>query len=75
MWELCGVAQSQTRLKRLSSSSMKHGPKFMETWDKFNPGRHEEREETSENLSMTREAFKRSCDIQGTTGTKGEVSE
>lgn len=49
---------------------MKHGPKFMETWDKFNPSRREEREESSENLSVIREAFKSSCDIQGTTGTK-----
>lgn len=63
------------RYVRSFGGYLKHGPKFMETWDKFNPGRHEEREETSENLSMTREAFKRSCDIQGTTGTNGEVSE
>lgn len=49
---------------------LKHGPKFMETWDKFNPSRHEEREESNENLSVIREAFKSSRDIQSTTGTK-----
>lgn len=51
---------------------MKHGPKLMETWDKFNPSGHEEtKEESSENLNVTWEIsrFKCSCDIHGITET------
>lgn len=71
MWVLHEVF-AWTGKDRSFGGYLKHGPKLMETWDKFNPSRHEEtREESSENLNVTWEIsrFKCSCDIHGMTET------